>query len=535
MFSSNENPSIRRDRVGHYLAEIGRCFGVGDEKMSIGMMRTRLKHWTCIVGLTFGISGCLLGPDYQQPERHVPTTWDSLSLEGDVSSLPVSSDHGPEVSWWEAFQSEELNQLINRAVNGNHDVRQAGYRIMEARAIAKGAGAGLYPNLSLEGSYRRVRRSETILVAPTGGSAQGFAPPGANFNIWDTGLDLRWELDLWGRIRRSQEGFSAEAWANEMNWRGVVLSLVSEVGHTYFRLRELDELVEIAEHNLALQKDSLSIIRSRAQAGLVSELDVRRAEILVAETAAQVPELRRERSVQQHQLEVLCGLEPNVLVLGSTPLREVLVQPLIPIGLPAELLQRRPDILEAEETLKAANARIGEARAYFFPTVALTGTGGYQTSEFQQWFNWGSRNLSVGPSISLPIFEGYTNKARLDVAESRYQQMLEHYHQTVLNAFREVADILTALQTRRTQIQHQQQQVQAAQEARELADIRYRQGLVTYLDVLEAQRTVLRAELALVQTERARLTDMVALYKAVGGGWDPNPNEPTSVEIKTQG
>ena len=304
-----------------------------------------------------------------------------------------------------------------------------------------------------------------------------------------------------------------------MNRQAIGLSLISEVAEGYFRLRELDEQLEIAAHNLALQQDSLSIIQARADAGLISDLDVKRAEILVSQTAAQLPELRRLRSVQQHKLELLSGVQPNTLVLGTKPLRDVVVQPTIPIGLPADLLQRRPDIMEVEENLKAANARIGEARAYFFPTVALTGTGGFQSSEFDQWFNWASRNLSVGPSVSLPIFEGYTNLARLEVAESRYQQLLEQYQHTILNAFREVADVLSALQTRQEQLVYQSQQVQAAQDARELAEIRYRQGLVTYLDVLDAQRTVLSAELQLVQTQRARLTDMVTLFKAIGGGW----------------
>jgi NodT family efflux transporter outer membrane factor (OMF) lipoprotein len=304
-----------------------------------------------------------------------------------------------------------------------------------------------------------------------------------------------------------------------MDRRGIVLSLISDVGQSYFRLRELDEQLEIAERNLLLQQDSLSLIRNRAQAGLISDLDVKRAEILVAQTASQIPELQRQRAVQRHQLELLTGGSPNTLALSAKPLRSIVVQPIIPIGLPAELLQRRPDILEVEETLKAANARIGEARAYFFPTVALTGTGGFLTSEFDQWFKWGSRNLSIGPSVTLPIFEGYTNIARLEVAESRYQQLLEQYQQTILNAFREVADLLVALQTREEQMTHQRRQVQSAQDARDLADIRYRKGLVTYLDVLDAQRTVLEAELAEVQTERARLTDMVALFKAVGGGW----------------
>ena len=476
--------------------------------------------WLLLVLMSMSLQACLLGQDFQTPDAQVPSGWDSVTLSGDAARLPVSSGSMPEVSWWQVFQNEELNHLIEQALERNHDLRQAGFRVLEARALAQGAGAGLYPNLSVDGAYTRVRRSETILVAPTGGSAPGFAPPGANFNLWNAALDLRWELDLWGRIRRSQEAYSAEAFASEMNRRGIALALISDVGQGYFRLRELDEQIEIATNNLALQQDSFSIIQARAEAGLVSDLDVKRAEMLVSETAAQVPELARLRAVQQHQLEWLTGEQPNTLALSAKPLRAVAVQPTIPIGLPADLLQRRPDIVEVEENLKAANARIGEARAYFFPTVALTGTGGFQTSEFDQWFKWASRSLSIGPSVSLPIFEGYTNMARLEVAESRYQQLLEQYQQTILNAFREVADVLTALQTRQDQLVHQQQRVQSSQEARELAEMRYRRGLVTYLDVLEAQRTVLNAELALVQTQRARLTDMVTLFKAIGGGWE---------------
>lgn len=493
-------------------------------------------HWwyrlTLVVCVT-SLQACLLGPDYHKPDSSVPQNWDTMTMQGETTGLLVTVESVPEVSWWQMFENEELNHLIEQALERNHDLRQAGFRVLEARALAQGAGAGLYPNLSVNGSYVRVRRSETFLVSPTSGTAPGFAPPGANFNLWNASLDLRWELDLWGRIRRSQEAFSAEAFASEMNRRAIVLSLISEVGQGYFRLREFDEQLEIAKHNLALQQDSLSIIQARADAGLISDLDVKRAEILVSETAAQVPELRRLRSVQQHQLELLSGVQPNTLALEVKSLRHVVVQPIIPIGLPADLLQRRPDILEVEENLKAANARIGEARAHFFPTMALTGTGGFQTSEFDQWFHWASRNLSVGPSVSLPIFEGYTNVARLEVAETRYHQMLEQYKHTILNAFREVADVLSALQTRQEQLVHQHRQVQASQDARELAEIRYRQGLVTYLDVLDAQRVVLSAELNLVKTQRARLTDMVTLFKAVGGGWEqePIPIMPSSTPV----
>jgi len=465
-------------------------------------------------------SGCMMGRDYHPPDRHPPDNWSGMTLDGSSSQLPITVGQVPEADWWRTFANDELNGLIEQTLDRNHDLRKAGFRVLEARAIAYGSGAGLYPNLSLNGDYTRIRRSETILVAPTGGAPQGFAPPGANFDIWRAAIDLRWELDLWGRIRRGQEAFSAEALSSEMNRRAVMLSLISEVGQTYFRLRELDEQVEIAERNLAIQQDSLSIITNRAKAGLISDLDVKREEALVAQTASQIPELRRQRAVQLHQLELLAGVNPGTLVLSAKPLRSIVTQPTIPVGLPSDLLQRRPDILEKEEMLKAANARIGEARAYFFPSVAITGNGGFLTSEFDQWFKWGSRNMTIGPSVTLPIFEGYTNLARLEVAENRYQQMLEDYQQTILNAFREVADTLVALRTREDQLASQQQQVAAARESLELADIRYRKGLVTYLDVLDAQRTVLDAELGVVQTERARLTNMVSLFKAVGGGWD---------------
>jgi NodT family efflux transporter outer membrane factor (OMF) lipoprotein len=486
------------------------------------LMKVAFLVWG--VGSMFLLTSCLLGPDYQEPDLDIPKDWGDLNLAGDHFDLPVSIEGIPEVSWWQGFRNDELNKLIEQALERNHDVREASYRVMEGRALALAAGAGLYPEVDLEGSYTRIRRSENILAGPTDASPEGlgaksFAPPGSSFDLWSAAMDLRWEIDMWGRIRRNMEAASSEAVAVEMDQRGVILALISDVGQAYFRLRELDEQIEIAEKNLALQKDSLSIISHRAQAGLVSDLDVKQAEVLAFQTAALIPDLQRQRAAQQHQLEVLTGHNPNTRRLAPRPLRKVLVQPIIPVGLPSELLQRRPDIVEMEETLKAANARIGEARAYFFPTIAITGTGGFRTSEFDQWFKWASRAFSIGPSITLPIFEGYTNVARLEIAESRYHQMLEQYHQTILNAFREVADLLVALQARGAQLASQHQEVQAAQEARELADIRYRKGLVTYLDVLDAERTVLQAELTLVQTERARLTDMVALFKAVGGGW----------------
>ncbi|MGH7409582.1 MAG: efflux transporter outer membrane subunit [Candidatus Methylomirabilis sp.] len=470
------------------------------------------------------LAGCMLGPNYQRPAQDVPRTWDAMTArESSNGGVRVSTEKLPEADWWREFQNDELSGLIELALRNNHDVRRAAFRVLEGRAITIAAGSGLYPQVNLDGAYTRTRRSETILAAPTGTAAQGFAPPGATFDQWSGLIDLHWELDLWGRIRRGKEAATAEADALEQDRRAVTLSLISDVGVAYFQLRESDEQIEIAEKNLLLRKDSLDIIRSRAKAGLASELDVQRAEVLVAETAAQIPELRRLRAVARHQQEVLVGSTPGGLDLAPKPLRSVVVQPEIPVGLPAQLLERRPDILQAEQTLVAANARIGEARAFFFPAISITGQGGIQSSDFTQWLRAGSHTYSIGPSITLPIFQGGTNVARLRAAEARHQQMLEQYKQTILNAFREVADLLVAIGTRTEQYHRQREQVRAAQTALELAQIRYQKGLVNYLDVLDSQRTVLDAETKLVQTERARLTDMIGLFKALGGGWEAAP------------
>ncbi|RMH04970.1 MAG: efflux transporter outer membrane subunit [Nitrospirae bacterium] len=494
------------------LNRILRCGGHGDP-----------FRWLPVIGGTVCwvilLTSCMVGPEYQKPAAEVPETWDNLLISDNLPPPTITEAAPPDIEWWKVFENDELTELIQQAIEHNHDVREASFRVLEARALSLAARAGLYPQLNGDGSYTRIRRSETILIAPTSGAPQGFAPPGANFDIWNSVLDLRWELDLWGRIRRSMQATEAEAQSVEMDRRGIVLSLISEVGQTYFRIRELDELVHIARKNLALRQESLQLLQSRADAGLASELDIQRAKVLVDESAAQIPDLLRQRAAQVHRLAVLIGKPPHAVKLAPRPLRTMVVQPVIPVGMPSELLERRPDIVQVEHSLIAAHARIGEARAFFFPSIAITGTGGFQTSEFKQWFNWSSRTMSIGPSVTIPIFQGYTNVARLKVAESRYQQLLERYHQTILAAFQEVADLLTALQTRTEQLSQLRKQVAAAQAAHDLAKLRYQKGLVNYIDVLDAQRTVLAAEQTLVQVERARLSEMIVLFKAVGGGW----------------
>ncbi len=475
--------------------------------------------------LTLSVTGCLQGQPYTRPPIEAPADWADMSSG---SMAGTNSDKPPSADWWQAFRNEELTQFIERALAQNHDVRRAVSRVIEGRAAVTTAGAGLYPQLNVQGSYTNISVSKNTLAGlglATGQQPgpQVFAKPGSSFDLWNGAADLRWELDLWGRIRRGMEAASADAQAIEQDARAIALTLIGDVGQSYFRIRELDEQIEIAQRTLALRRDSLDIIRKRASVGLASDLDVKRTEVLVAESAGQIPDVIRLRAVEVHRLEVLTGAAPGTLTLPQTPLRKVVIQPDIPVGLPSHLLERRPDILQAEAALKAANARIGQARAYFFPTLSITGQGGLQSAEFANWFTGNSANFSIGPSVTLPIFLGGTNVARLDAAESRYQQLLEGYQQTILLAFREVADLLVSIHTRTEQLTRQREQTAAADAAVGLAEVRYRKGLVNYLDVLDTQRTMLAAQTQLAQTERARLTDMVSLYKALGGGWQQAP------------
>lgn len=477
----------------------------------------------------FTLSACVQGNDYQRPQTQAPGSWSH------VAPMPaaISTTHQPEATWWKAFQNDELSELIERALQDNHDVKRAVARILEGRASIMSATAGLFPQLNLSGSYTNIAVSKNTLAGL--GLATGqrpgppiFATPGTTFDLWNGAMDLRWEIDFWGRIRRGREAAQAETKAIEEDARAVVLSLISEVGQSYFRIRELDEQRDIAERSLVVRQESLEIVQKRAAVGLASELDVKRTEVLVTEAAGLIPDLARLRTIESHRLEVLTGMTPGSLDLARKPLRTVITQPNIPVGLPSQLLERRPDILQAEATLIASNARIGQARAYFFPTLLITGQGGLQSTDFAKWFTGNSLNYSIGPSITLPIFQGRTNVARLDQAESQYQQLLESYRQTILQAFREVADLLVSVQARGEQLTHQHAQLTAAQEAVRLAQVRYRKGMVNYLDVLDAQRTVLTTETQLVLTERARLSEMVSLFKALGGGWEPAQPVPPS-------
>jgi NodT family efflux transporter outer membrane factor (OMF) lipoprotein len=491
-----------------------------------GVWRRGLISLTSLSLLIAG-QGCLMGENYHRPATPSVRTWDVM-FDGETNTtIRLDPTKEPAVDWWRLFGNDELDQLIDQALQHNHDVRRAAFRVMEARAVMVSSRAGLFPQLNAVGSVADIQISKSTLaglgLATTtspGTTPQSFAAPGKQYTLYNTAMDLSWELDLWGRIRRGLEAATADAEALDHDRRGVILTMLGEIGAAYFELRELDELIELAERTLRTRRDSLAIITSRYRAGLATELDVKRTEELVESVAAQIPEYRRLRAAAGHHIAALVGSEPGVVVLPPKPLRAVVAQPIIPVGLPSQILERRPDILEAERNLASANAHIGEARAYFFPALAITGAGGVQSVHLDNWLTSNSRTYNIGPSVTLPIFLGGTNVARLENAEARYQELLEQYQQTIVNAFREVADLLVAVRTRAEQRWHQQKQVDAAREARRLAEQRYLGGVADYLDVLDAEREILSAETTVVQTEYARLNDLVMLFKALGGGWN---------------
>jgi multidrug efflux system outer membrane protein len=451
-------------------------------------------------------ASCTLGPDYRPPTVPAPETWRSAAeAPGSLGNL----------GWWDLFRDEPLQALIGEALAANKDLRVAVARVAETRAALGFTRSAQFPEVDAGGDVATQRISE---VGPFP------LPPGVDpeSGFFHTSLDLAFELDLWGRLRRATEAARAELLESEEARRTVVLTLVSDVAQAYFDLLDLDRELEIARRTVASRRDSLELVRLRAREGITSELDVRRAEAELATAAATVPDLERRVAQTENRISVLLGRNPGPVDRGR-PLEDQATPPEIPAGLPSALLERRPDIRGAEQRLIAANARIGEARAAFFPRITLTGLFGVESAALSDLFTGPARVWSLGPHVTLPVFNAGRNRARLDAAEARRVQALASYEQTVQQAFREVEDALVAHRKAREVRLQQEVLVAASRRTLELAELRYRNGLSAYLDVLDAQRQLFQAELALAGTRRAQLVAVVQVYKALGGGWSVAP------------
>ncbi len=456
-------------------------------------------------------TGCAVGPNYQRPGITLPTTWKESAPGTNALVIP------PE--WWRVLHDQELDPREQLAVAANQDLKRATARVAEARTLARLDQAGLYPGLSGGGGYKRVRRS----------ARDANALPRLDADDYSVSFDLSYELDVWGRVRRSIEASKAEASAVATDLQVVLLTLTADVARTFELLRSLDNEIQVIEATLGLRRETLQLQQTRFQAGLINEVDVSRARTELANVESDLHAVRRSRAQREHALAVLCGQPPAQFTL--TPKSTNITPPQIPAGLPAELLQRRPDIVEAEQTLQAANARIGVAKAAFFPTIKLTGGAGFQSADLASLIEWPSRIAQFGPSISVPIFQGGRNQANLKAMEARYEQNVASYRATVLNAFRDVEDSLSDLNALAAQNDAVFRALQSAKDTVELANERYQRGLSSYLEVVDAQRLALQAEREETQLRGQRVVATILLAKALGGGW-VHHDSPTSLSSR---
>jgi multidrug efflux system outer membrane protein len=461
--------------------------------------------------LTLFVAGCVsVGPDYEKPATEAPATFKAAELGNWKEGQPL--DHLPKGEWWTLFGDEALNSLEARAVQANQELKAAFAAMNQARATARVARSEFFPTLDVSGRYTREKFSPN--QNPSFGDI--------TVNSFSTPLDLSYELDLWGRVRRGFESARAEAAASAAAFHNLLLTLQADVARNYFSLRAIDEEIVVLQRTVVLRREQVDIMRTRFDTGLGTELDVARAETELATAEGDVAALRRNRAELENALAILVGESPSGFKLASqanATNRWEIQPPAIPAGLPSELLERRPDIAEAERQLAADNARIGVAKAAFFPVVSLTASGGYLSAEADDLFDWESSVWTLGPRISLPLFAGGRNTANLQRAQDQYDESVARYRQRVLVAFGEVENALAGIRLLQEQAVAQDRAVQSAGRAHGLARESFTIGITDYLDVITADRVELQAQRTSLQLTGQRQIAVVQLIKALGGGW----------------
>ena len=456
------------------------------------------------VGLVAALSsGCMVGPNYKKPTVPAPSVFRGVSAEQAVA--PDLASFGDQ-KWWDAFQDDALRDLIRSALQQNYDIRIAATRILEARALLGITRADQLPEVSAAASTANERLP------------QAAGRPAIETSPTQVSLSLAWELDFWGKFRRATESARANLLSEEWAQRQIVSSLVSDVASAYFQLREQDLELEISRQTLTSRSDSLRLTQLLADRGATSMLDVRQAEQLVFGAGASIPALELRIEQQENFISILVGRNPQGIVRGRRLVDQP--QPLqVPAGLPSSLLQRRPDILQAEQQLIAANAQIGVAKADYFPQIALTAVGGYQSSALTRLFAGPAGLWTLGASALQPVFEGGRIRNRVRFAEARAQEAALVYQRTVQQAFRDVSDALVAYRKSQEVRIQQQQLTNAADDATRLSNMRYRGGAASYLEVLDSETRLFAARLALAQAELGELQSLVQIYRSLGGGW----------------
>ncbi|HEY1939065.1 MAG TPA: efflux transporter outer membrane subunit [Candidatus Angelobacter sp.] len=488
-------------------------------------MNERILHnrfqafWPFGLVLAMVLTGCAVGPNYKRPAVDVPTVYRQPAEDAAATkpaanaaqSTPAGTTQSAAASigdekWWELFQDKELQGLIRTALKNNYDVRIAATRVLQAQAQLGITRADQLPSVSVGGNITSQQ------------SAQSGPIPSFELTRGELDANAAWNLDFWGRYRRATEAARASLLASEWAQKEVIATLVASVAIDYFQLRQLDLELEISKRTLNSRQGSLQLTQTLEQHGINSLLDVRQSEQLVYTAAAEIPDFERQIAQEENAISILLGNNPGDVPRGLK-LTEQPHAPEVPVGLPSALLERRPDILQAEQNLVAANAQIGIARAAYFPQIALTGSGGYQSGALTNLFTGPAGIWNLVGSFSQPIFQGGRLKSGVRLAEAQRDQLLLTYQQSIQGAFRDVSNALVAYRKDREFRIQEEHLLEAAQDAARLSEVRFKAGTTDYLEVLTNNTNSFSAELTLAQAQGNELTALVQLYQALGGGW----------------
>ncbi len=513
----------------------------------------------------------MIGPNYTAPVVKVNPSFTETQPAPTTQASTVSTVSSPPVEWWTTFRDPEMQSLIERAAKGNYNLKEAASRVRQARAQRGVTGADLLPDFTTTSGYQRAHGSKNVSIplgafggsgsSSTGTASNAASPaskgklvlpaasssvslpgthsggpqspfgsggfPGVSTNLYEVGFDSTWEIDVFGGSRRAVEAAIDDIQAAQEDQRDVLVTLLAETARTYVELRGLQRQLLIAQQNLKAQQDTLELTNSRYKAGFVTNLDVARQANQVATTAAALPALESSVRIHIHTLGVLLGEDPNALLSELTTASPIpTVPPEIPVGLPSDLLRRRPDVRRAERQLASATAQVGVAEADLLPKFSITAALGFDATRPKQLFDWNSRYWALSPGVSWPIFDAGRIRFNIQVKNEQQAQASANYQQTVLNALKDVEDSLTSYRTEQLRHQALVDASTAAHEAVDLARQQYDQGITDFITVLDAEREEFSAQDSVAQSDQNISTDLIALYKALGGGWEIKLPEP---------
>ncbi|MDD2101117.1 efflux transporter outer membrane subunit [Pseudomonas putida] len=478
---------------------------------SICSRRGRLPQLTFCALLVMGLSACTVGPDFQKPQAQQVTEWSKPSKAATSQASAESMNE----RWWQVFNDPKLSALTQRALTDNLDLKLASSRLQQSRAVRQVVTADRYPTSAVGGSYARKRNSGEGLSDPSGHDGN------SAFNLWDAGFSASWELDFWGRVRRETEAADATLEVAENDRRGVLLSVLAETAQDYIQLRGVQNTRAVTEQNLDVARHSLKLSQLRLADGVATDLDVAEAAAQVATIESRLPALEQRQAQLINALSLLMGEPPQALAAelsADAPVPQTPRQ--VAIGLPSQLAERRPDIRQAEARLHAATASIGVAKGDFYPRITLSGSVGSQAMQLSDFGSWGSRTFGIGPQFSLPLFDGGRLRGVLDLREAQQQEAAIAYQQTVLRAWHEIDDQLSAYNASQLRRDSLAEAVRQNRIALQTAQRQYVEGVVDFVNVLTVQGALLATQEQWVESSTGVSLAAVGLYKALGGGWE---------------